>query len=345
MSNLAESILMTTQDSTVAKTQPAARRFLALVLAGAAAAMLAPVAYAAFPDKPVHLILSFPPAGATDILARGIGQKMSEALGQPVIVENRPGAGGNIGLIAAARAPADGYTIYLGAVTNAAIAAAAYAPQPAHLIKDFTPVAGVATVPHILVVPASSPAHNVGELIAMLKAAPGKYNFASQGAGTLSHLESELFKIKTGVDVLHVPYKGSSQALPDLMAGTAAMMFDSIPASMPQVKSGRLKVLAVASGKRVSSLPDVPTVQESGVPGFEANNLFGFMVPKGTPAAAVKTLSGAIETALAAPGLRQTMEAQGVELKFTPADEFGKMVGQEFTTWGHVVETAKVKLD
>lgn len=339
---------MTTPDFITARSQPPARRFMAFLLsaaAAAAAAMLAPAAHAAFPDKPVHLILSFPPAGATDILARGIGQKMSEALGQPVIVENRPGAGGNIGLIAAARAPADGYTLYLGAVTNAAIAAAAYAPQPAHLIKDFAPVAGVATVPHILVVPASSPAHSAADLIAMLKAAPGKYNFASQGAGTLSHLESELFKIKTGVDVLHVPYKGSSQALPDLMAGTAAMMFDSIPASMPQVRSGRLKVLAVASGKRVSSLPEVPTVQEAGVPGFEANNLFGFVVPKGTPAAAVRTLSGAIEAALAAPGLRQAMEAQGVELKFTPAAEFGKMIAQEFTTWGQVVETARVKLE
>lgn len=332
---------MTKQDATISRARPAARRILPFILA----AMLAPAAYAAYPDKPVHLILSFPPAGATDILARAIGQRMSEAIGQPVIVENRPGAGGNIGLIAAARAPADGYTIYLGAVTNAAIAAAAYSPQPAHLIKDFAPVAGVATVPHILVVPASSPAHTVPELVSMLKAAPGKYNFASQGAGTLSHLESELFRIKTGVDVIHVPYKGSSQALPDLMSGTSAMMFDSIPASMPQVKSGRLRVLAVASGKRISSLPEVPTVQETGVPGFEANNLFGFMVPKGTPAAAVKTLSGAIETALAAPGMKQSMEAQGVELKFTPADEFGKMVAQEFTTWGRVVETAKVKLD
>lgn len=335
-----ERLLMTTQEATNSRPRTAA-----VLLIAAVAAMLAPAAHAAFPDKPVHLILSFPPAGATDILARGIGQKMSEALGQSVIVENRPGAGGNIGLIAAARAPADGYTIYLGAVTNAAIAAAAYSPQAAHLIKDFAPVAGVATVPHILVVPGSTQAQSVKELVALLKSAPGKYNFASQGAGTLSHLESELFKIKTGVDVVHVPYKGSSQALPDLIAGTAAMMFDSIPGSMPHVKSGRLKVLAVASGKRVSSLPDVPTVQEAGVPGFEANNLFGFHVPKGTPPAAIKVLAGAIETALAAPELRQSMEAQGVELKYTQADEFGKMVAQEFSTWGQVVETAKVKLD
>lgn len=315
------------------------------LLAVAAGVMLAAPAHAAFPDKPVHLLLSFPPAGATDVLARAIGQKMSEALGQSVIVENRPGAGGNIGLIAAARAPADGYTIYLGAVTNAAIAAAAYSAQPAHLLRDFVPVAGVGTVPHMLVVPLSTPARNVGELVSYLKAAPGKYNFASQGPGTLSHLESELFKIKTGVDVLHVPYKGSSQALPDLIAGSSAMMFDSIPASMPHVKAGKLKVLAVASGKRVSSMPDVPTVQEAGVPGFEANNLFGFVVPKGTPAPAIKALSAAIQSAVSAPGMRESMEAQGVELKFTPAPEFGKMMEQEFSTWGKVVETAKVKLD
>lgn len=315
------------------------------LLAAAAGVMLAAPAHAAYPDKPVHLLLSFPPAGATDVLARAIGQKMSEALGQSVIVENRPGAGGNIGLIAAARAPADGYTIYLGAVTNAAIAAAAYSAQPAHLLRDFVPVAGVGTVPHMLVVPLSTPAQNVGELVSYLKAAPGKYNFASQGPGTLSHLESELFKIRTGVDVLHVPYKGSSQALPDLIAGSSAMMFDSIPASMPHVKAGKLKVLAVASGKRVSSLPDVPTVQEAGVPGFEANNLFGFVVPKGTPAPAIKVLSAAVQSAVAAPGIREAMEAQGVELKFTPAQEFGKMMEQEFTTWGKVVEAAKVKLD
>ena len=318
---------------------------MAGMLAVAAAGMLAAPAHAAYPDKPVHLLLSFPPAGATDVLARAIGQKMSEALGQSVIVENRPGAGGNIGLIAAARAPADGYTIYLGAVTNAAIAAAAYSAQPAHLLRDFVPVAGVGTVPHMLVVPLSTPAQNVGELISYLKAAPGRYNFASQGPGTLSHLESELFKIKTGVDVLHVPYKGSSQALPDLIAGSSAMMFDSIPASMPHVKAGKLKVLAVASGKRVSSMPDVPTVQEAGVPGFEANNLFGFVVPKGTPAPAIKALSAAIQSAVAAPGMREAMEAQGVELKFTPAQDFGKMMEQEFSTWGKVVETAKVKLD
>lgn len=319
------------------------RTFTALVFG--ALALHGPMAHAAYPERPIQVVVSFPPAGATDILARAIGQKMSESLGQPVVVENRPGAGGVIGLSQAAKAAPDGYTIYLAAVTNVAIAAAAYSAQPVHLIKDFVPVAGVGTVPHMLVVPSSLPVQNVSQLISYLKAAPGKYNFASQGAGTLSHLESEVFKASAGVDLVHVPYKGSSQALPDLMAGTSSMMFDSIPASMPHVKSGKLRVLAVASGKRVAMLPNVPTVDESGVKGFEANNLFGFSAPKGTPPAVIATLSKAIQTALDAPDLRQRMQEQGVELKFTPAAEFGTMVEQEFRAWGKAVEAAKVKLD
>jgi tripartite-type tricarboxylate transporter receptor subunit TctC len=306
---------------------------------------LASVAHAAYPERPIQLILSFPPAGATDILARAIGQKMSEVLGQTVVVENRPGAGGNIGLAYAAKATPDGYTIYMAAVTNAAIAAAAYSAQPVHLIKDFVPVAGVATVPHMLVVPASLPPQNVGQLISFFKASPGKYNFASQGAGTLSHLESEVFKASAGLDLVHVPYKGSSQALPDLMSGSSSMMFDSIPASMPHVKSGKLKVLAVASSKRVAMLPGVPTVDESGVKGFEANNLFGISAPKGTPPAIVAALGRAAQTAVNSPELKQRMQDQGVELKFTPAEEFGAMVEKEFRTWGKAVEMAKVKLD
>lgn len=333
-----------TSGSAPLSLRPAIGRVLSGLAVGVAA-LLGSVAHAAYPDRPIQLILSFPPAGATDILARAIGQKMSESLGQTVVIENRPGAGGNIGLAYAAKAAPDGYTIYMAAVTNAAIAAAAYSAQPVHLIKDFVPVAGVATVPHMLVVPSSLPVQNVSQLISYFKAAPGKYNFASQGPGTLSHLESEVFKAAAGVDLVHVPYKGSSQALPDLMAGSSSMMFDSIPASMPHVKSGKLRVLAVASGKRVGMLPNVPTVDESGVKGFEANNLFGVTAPKGTPAAVISTLSKAIQTALSSPELKQRMESQGVELKFTPADEFGNLIEQEFRTWGKAVEMAKVKLD
>lgn len=326
-------------------SQSANKALTCAALSFGALALHSGAAHAAYPERPIQVVVSFPPAGATDILARAIGQKMSESLGQPIIVENRPGAGGVIGLSQAAKATPDGYTIYLAAVTNVAIAAAAYSAQPVNLMKDFVPVAGVGTVPHMLVVPSSLPVQNVSQLITYLKAAPGKYNFASQGAGTLSHLESEVFKASAGVDVVHVPYKGSSQALPDLMAGTSSMMFDSIPASMPHVKSGKLRVLAVASGKRVAMLPNVPTVDESGVKGFEANNLFGFSAPKGTPPTVIATLSKAIQTALDSPELKQRMQEQGVELKFTPAAEFGVMVEQEFRAWAKAVETAKVKLD
>ena len=310
-----------------------------------AAAAIAGPAHAEYPERSIQLVLSFPPAGASDILARAIGQKMSEALGQNVIVENKPGGGGIIGLTYAAKAVPDGYTLYLAAVTNAAIAAAAYSPKPVHLVKDFVPVAGVATVPHMLVVPASLPVQNVGQLISLFKASPGKYNFASQGAGTLSHLESEVFMTTVGLDLVHVPYKGSSQALPDLISGISNMMFDSIPASMPHVKSGKLRVLAVASSKRVSLLPNVPTVDESGVKGFEANNLFGISAPKGTPAPVLAKLAKAIQTALSSPDLKLRMQAQGVELKYTPAEEFAPLIEQEFKTWGKAVEMAKVKLD
>ena len=302
-------------------------------------------AHAQWPDKPVHMVLSFPPAGATDILARAVGQEMSRALGQSVIIENKPGAGGNIGLLAAGRAPADGHTIYMAAVTNAAIAAAAYPPQPVHLQKDFVPIAGVAIVPHMLVVPASLPVQNVAQLVALLKSAPGKHNFASQGQGTLSHLESELFKAAAGVDIVHVPYKGSSQALPDLMAGVSTMMFDSIPGSLPHVKAGKLRVLAVASSKRIALLPEVPTVAEAGIRGFAADNVFGLMAPRGTPPQAVAALAKAVRSALDSQELRQRLQEQGVELRYTPADEFGKVVDQEFRTWSQAVQAAKVKLE
>ena len=302
-------------------------------------------AQAAYPERSITLVLSFPPAGASDILARAIGQKLGEVLGQTVVVENKPGAGGYIGMAYASKATPDGYTIYLSSTTNAAIAAAAYTTHSANLIRDFVPIAGVATVPHMLVVPASLPVQNVTQLISYFKAAPGKHNFASQGAGTLSHLESEVFRITAGLDLVHVPYKGSSQALPDLMAGTSSMMFDSIPASLPHVKSGRLKVLAVASSKRVGLLPNVPTVDESGLKGFEANNYFGLSAPKNTPPAIMAVLSKAVQTALNSVELKQRMQDQGVDLKFIPPEEFAALTEQEFRIWGKAVEAAKVKLD
>jgi tripartite-type tricarboxylate transporter receptor subunit TctC len=324
--------------------QTSTGRLAGMFVLAVSALFCAGAAHAVYPERPIQVIISFPPAGASDILARAIGQKLSEALGQPVVVENRPGAFGNIGLSLAARAAPDGYTLYMAAVTNVAIATAASNPS-VNLVRDFVPVAGIASVPHMLVVPTALPVQNVSQLISYLKASPGKYNYASQGLGTLSHLEAELFKLAAGVDVVHVPYKGSSQAIPDLIAGTASIMFDSIPASMPQVKAGRLRVLAVASSKRIGLLPDVPTVEEGGVKGFKADNVFGFTAPKGTPPAVIATLGKALQSVLAAPELKQRMQEQGVELKYLPADEFGQQMAQELRTWAKAVEMAKVKLE
>jgi tripartite-type tricarboxylate transporter receptor subunit TctC len=310
---------------------------------GLAIAHIGP-ARAAYPDHAIQVIISFPPAGATDVLARAIGQKLAVELKQSVIIENRPGAGGAIGLQAAAKAPADGYTLYLAAVTNVAVAAALYPNWPASLSKDFTPIAGVGIVPHILVVPESLPVNNVGELVSYLKAKPDQYNFASQGTGTLSHLESELFALKTGVKVTHIPYKGSVQALPELVTGSSSFMFDSIPGSMPLIQAKKLKVLAVASGTRASQLPDIPTMKEAGIAGVQADNLFGFVAPKGTPQAAIDTVAQALQKVLAQPDLKTAMAAQGAEMIYTPAAPFAQAIDQEHKTWADVVQEAKISI-
>jgi tripartite-type tricarboxylate transporter receptor subunit TctC len=322
-----------------------ARALGALAFGLGLTAACATAAHADYPQRPIQVIISFPPAGATDILARAISQKLSIELKQSVIVENRPGAGGAIGLVAAAKAPADGYTLYLAAVTNQAIAAALYKKQGASLIDDFTPIAGVGIVPHILEVPASLPVNNVGELVAYLKAKPGQYNFASQGTGTLSHLEAELFALKTGVKATHIPYKGSSQALPELVTGSSSFMFDSIPGSMPLIQAGKLKVLAVASGSRASLLPDVPTLKEAGIPGVQADNLFGFVAPKGTPQAAIDVIAQALQKVLVMPDLKTAMAAQGAELAYTPAPAFKQAIASEHTAWADVVKEAKVSVE
>jgi tripartite-type tricarboxylate transporter receptor subunit TctC len=323
-----------------------ARAVRLVLLAGLSWLALMGEAHAqAYPSRPIQMILSFPPGGATDILARAIGQRLAVELKQPIVIDNRPGAGGAIGLGLAAKAPADGYTLHLLAETNSAIAAATYSSQPANLLKDFEPIAFIADIPHILVVPSSVPAQNVAELVAMLKAAPGKYNFASQGNGTLSHLESELFSLRTGVRATHVPYKGSSFALPDLIAGRSAFMFDSIPTSLPHVKSGKLRLLALAAEKRVATLPDTPTMEEAGVKDFRINNHFGILAPKGTPAAITHQLSLVAQKVLAEPDLIAVMAPQGVTLKYGSEAELTHVIGDDLALWAKVAKAANVKVD
>jgi len=302
-------------------------------------------AHAAYPDKPVQIIISFPPAGATDVLARAVGHELSAELGQSVVVENRPGAGGAIGLVAAARAEPNGYGLYLAASTNQAIAASVYRNQAASLVKDFVPIGAVGFAPHALVVPSSLPVNNVKELIAYIKASPDKYNFASQGTGTLSHLEGQLFVDANKLRITHIPYKGSSQALPDVVNGSSIMMFDSITGSSGLVKAGKLKFLAVASNSRISLLPDVPTLAEAGVKNVAADNLFGLLAPKGTSQEVIDKVSAALKRVLAKPDLQSRLAAQGAELRFTPGPEFGRIVAEEHRYWGDVVRAAKVNVN
>lgn len=311
-------------------------------MAAAAGLALSMGAQAAYPDKPIQVIISFPPAGATDVLARAVGQRLAVELGQSIVVENRPGAGGAIGLVGAARAAPNGYTLYFAATTNQAIAASIYKDQAASLVKDFIPIGLIGFVPHALVVPATLPVNNVTELLAYLKAKPGEYNYASQGVGTLSHLESELFVAQNKLQMTHVPYKGSVQALPDVVNGAASMMFDSVTGSMPLASGKKLKYLAVASSSRVSLLPDVPTLAEAGVKNVVADNRFGLFAPKGTPQQVIDTLSVALERVIKNPDLKKSMAAQGAEMRYATGPDLGKIVAEEHDYWGGVVKAANV---
>jgi tripartite-type tricarboxylate transporter receptor subunit TctC len=325
-----------------------ARRALALSSLAIAAACAVPAApaRAAFPDRPITIIVPYPVGGATDTLARSIGQRISEAMHQSVVVENRTGGSGLIGMSVVSHAAPDGYTILFGCTTDSAIfTAASRTPPSVNLRDDFAAVAGVALAPHILVVPAKSPARDLTQLIGMLRRDPGKHNFASIGVGTLSHLEGELLMLRTGVDITHVPYRGGSQALMDLISGNSSLMFLSAPAAVPHMKNGTIRVLAVAGDNRLAMLPDVPTITEAGVKNFSAENLFGFYAPKNTPPDVVATLTKAIAAALQRPDLKKLLENQGLEVQYTTPDVFTQRTAQNFQSFDAIVKKAKVTLD
>ncbi len=264
----------------------------------------------AYPTKPIRLVVPFPPGGATDILAREVAKHLTEAWGQSVVVDNRPGAGGNIGSELVAKAAPDGYTLEMGTVGTHAINASLYSKMPYDHVKDFVPVILVAGVPNVLEVNPSVPVNSVQELIAYAKANPGKLNFASSGAGTSIHLSGELFKVMAGVQMTHVPYKGSAPALQDLLGGQVQLMFDNLPPSLPQIKAGKLRALAVTSTTRAPALPDVPTVAEAGLPGFEASSWFGVLAPAGTPPAIVAKLNAEIAKWLTSPEAKEKLAAR-----------------------------------
>jgi tripartite-type tricarboxylate transporter receptor subunit TctC len=313
---------------------------------GASLALVAVWASAqTYPVKPIRIVVPFPPGGATDILARDVAQKLTEAWGQQVIVDNRPGAGGNIGSELVAHSAPDGYTLEMGTVGTHAINASLSAKMPYDHVKDFAPVILVAGVPNVLVVNNAVPANSVAELIAYAKANPGKLNFASSGNGTSIHLSGELFKVMAGVQMTHIPYKGSAPALQDLLGGQVQLMFDNLPPSLPQIKAGKVRALAVTSLTRAPALPDVPTVAESGLPGFEASSWFGILAPAGTPPAIVAKLNAEIAKWLATPEAKEQLAKQGANAAGGTPEDFAKHIAAETAKWAKVVKDSGAKID
>ncbi|MBP7351657.1 Bug family tripartite tricarboxylate transporter substrate binding protein [Comamonas sp. UBA7528] len=303
-----------------------------LAVAGGAAAQ------GAFPSKPINIIVPFSAGGTTDILARIVGQYLGEELGQPVIIDNRPGAGGNIGGMAAARASADGYTLFMGTVGTHAINQSLYSKMPFDPIKDFAPLSRVATVPNLLVANPAQPFKNVKELIAYAKANPGKVNFGSSGSGSSVHLSGELFKSMTKVDMVHVPYKGSAPAMTDLLGNQISVMFDNMPSAIQHVRSGKLRPIAVTTAKRSRELPDVPTIAEAGVPGYEATSWFGLWAPVKTPADVQQKLHAALVKVLKNPAVVKKIEDQGGDVVIDTQAQFDAYIKSEAAKWGKVVK-------
>ncbi|GAA6118484.1 tripartite tricarboxylate transporter substrate binding protein [Acidovorax sp. FG27] len=321
---------------------------LAVAFCGAPAWAQAP----AWPTKPVRIVVPFAPGGTTDILARAVAPELSKAFGQQFIVDNRGGAGGNIGAEVVAKSPADGYTLLMGTVGTHGINRALYTKLPYDPIKDFVPITLVAAVPNVMEMNADKARSlgiaNVQDFIRYAKANPGKLNMASSGNGTSIHLAGELFKSMTGTYMLHMPYRGSGPALLDMVGGNMDVMFDNLPSSMAQIKAGKLVALAVTSAERSAALPDVPTVEEAGGPalkGFEASSWFGLLAPAGTPADVVQRIQQETAKALATPAVKERLLAQGaLPGGNTPAD-FARHIDAEHRKWAAVVKASGAKVD
>ncbi len=325
------------------------RRRLLITAAAVTFAPLPVLAQSAWPSKPVRIVVPFAPAGTTDILARALAPELSRAFGQPFVIENKPGAGGNVGADLVAKS-SDGHTLLMGTVGTHAINPALYARMPYDHVKDFVPVTLVAGVPNVLVMnPAKAEAlgiKSVPDLIRVAKASPGKLNMASSGNGTSIHLAGELFKSMTGTYLVHFPYRGSGPALLDLIGGNMDLMFDNLPSAMPHIKAGKIKALAVTSAERSAALPELPTVAEAGpLKGFEASSWFGLLAPAGTPAEVVNRLQQETAKALATPALKERLQAQGaVPSGMSPAD-FTKFIAAETKKWAAVVKASGATVD
>ena len=322
-------------------------RRAALSLA-ATLAILAPHAARAadaYPAKPVRFVVAFPPGGGTDIIARAIAQKLVERIAQQVVVDNRPGAGGNIGTDIVAKSAPDGYTMLMGSAGPLAINASLFGKMPFDPIKDLAPVTLAASTPNVLVVHPSLRAATVKELIALAKARPGEINFASSGHGTPAHLAGELFNSMVGVKMVHVPYKGAAPALADLLGGQVQLMFSTMPPALPHVKDGKLRALAVTSAKRSPAAPDLPTLDEIALPGFEANTWHGVVVPAGTPATIVARLNREIVAILHLPDVVERFSSQGAEALGSTPEEFAAYIRSETLKWAKVVRDSGAKAE
>ena len=298
-----------------------------------------------YPTKPIRLICPFPPGGAVDIASRATAAAMTKDLGQVVAVENKPGAGGNLGAVEAARSAADGYTIFMSTSGIQAINPALYAKMPLDVNKDLTPIAPLVSLNNVLVVNPSLPAHSVKDVIDLAKKQPGKLTYASSGNGTSIHMSGAMFTYLTKTDILHIPYKGSAPAVTDLLAGQTNMMFDNIPSSLPHIKAGKLRAIATTGAKRDPALPDVPTIAESGVPGYESGVWFGLMAPAKTPRAIVDRLNAAAVKAAGDPDFRKRMTDLGYNVIPGSPEKMAAMIQDEIKRWTPIVKASGAKVD
>lgn len=320
-----------------------------LLQSASAAAALAttgtlPSAFAqSYPGKSIRMIIPFPPGGATDILGRVLAQKLGDQLGQSVVVENRPGAGGAIGSEMLAKAPPDGYTIQMATVSTHSIGPAMNPKTPYDVKRDFAPVAHLADATNVLIVSPSLPVNNLKEFIAYLKANPGRVNFSSSGNGTIVHMTGEMFKMQTGTFAVHIPYRGTALAIPDIISGQIGFMFDNITSTLAQVKSGKVKALGITQLKRSPLLPEIPTMDEAGLKGFESNTYFGVFAPAGTPAPIVQRLNAEINKALLVADFKERLAANGAEGVGGTPEQFARVIERETAKYAAVIKRAGIK--
>jgi len=299
----------------------------------------------AYPSKPIRLVVPFPAGGSLDVVARAIGQKLTEAWGQPVVIDNRPGAGGNIGADLVAKSAPDGYTILEGALSTHAVNVSLYAKMPYDPIKDFAPITLVAVTPNVLVLNASYPVNSVPELLAYARANPGKLSFGSGSNGSAGHLAGELFKTEAGVDMVHIPYKGGAPAMQALLAGDTQLMFDNLANSAAQLKAGKLKALAVTTAKRSSLMPELPTLSETGLPGFDIYTWWGFMAPAGTPKEIVAKWNAEVTRILNSPEMKAFFAQQGAEPAPDSPEQFAALIRSEISKYAKIVKQSGAKVD